>query len=74
MEGLLLGLERRLVQLHKDVSALEREDDGEMYGVLSLYVIENEMVEIQQLIDKLNRTTSGHQRLTADTSQQVDPR
>ncbi|XP_030588091.1 olfactomedin-4-like isoform X2 [Archocentrus centrarchus] len=45
LESLLLGLERRLAQLHKDVQVLEKEDDGELYGVLSLYVIENEMTE-----------------------------
>ncbi|XP_047452889.1 olfactomedin-4-like [Mugil cephalus] len=71
MESLLLGLERRLIQLHKDVSVLEREDDGEMYGVLSLFVIENEMIEIKQLIDKLNSTTRDNRRLTEDTSQEL---
>ncbi|XP_030588090.1 olfactomedin-4-like isoform X1 [Archocentrus centrarchus] len=71
LESLLLGLERRLAQLHKDVQVLEKEDDGELYGVLSLYVIENEMTEIKLLIDKLNSTTQGHQLLTANASQQL---
>ncbi|KAM6937957.1 uncharacterized protein FYW49_000216 [Xenentodon cancila] len=71
LESLLMGLDLRLDQLNKDVSVLENENDGELYGVLSLYVIENEMIEINQLIDKLNRTTLGHQLLTADTHHQV---
>lgn len=72
LEGLLMGLELRLVQLNKDVSVLEKEDDGQLYGVLSLHVIQNEMVEIKLLMDKLNITMEGHQRLTAEKSHQVD--
>ncbi|KAM6937951.1 olfactomedin-4-like [Xenentodon cancila] len=72
LESLLMGLDLRLDQLNKDVSVLENENDGELYGVLSLYVIENEMIEINQLIDKLNRTTLGHQLLTANTHHQLD--
>ncbi|XP_041853933.1 olfactomedin-4-like isoform X2 [Melanotaenia boesemani] len=71
LESLLLGLERRLDQLHTDMSILEAEDDGQLYGVLSLYIIENEMTEIKLLLDKLNRTTLGHQDLTANTLLQV---
>ncbi|XP_030587818.1 olfactomedin-4-like [Archocentrus centrarchus] len=72
LESLLQGLEQRLGELHKDVQILEKEDDGELYGVLSLYVIENEMTEIKLLMDKLNSTTLGHQLLTANTSQQLE--
>ncbi|XP_035980920.1 olfactomedin-4-like [Fundulus heteroclitus] len=72
LESLLMGLEKRLTQLHNDVTILENEDDGELYGVLSLFVIENEMVEIRQLMDKLNRTTLEYQVLTADTIQQLE--
>ncbi|XP_051239200.1 olfactomedin-4-like [Dicentrarchus labrax] len=71
LESLLLGLERRLPQLQEDVSMLEREDDGQLYGVLSLYVVENELVEIKQLLDRLNGTTLGHQHVTADTIKQL---
>uniref|UniRef100_A0A672JH69 Olfactomedin-4-like n=1 Tax=Salarias fasciatus TaxID=181472 RepID=A0A672JH69_SALFA len=71
LESLLLGLERRIAQLHQDVSVLEREDDGELYGVLSLYVIENEVAEIWQLMDRLNSITEGDQRLTADTTKRL---
>lgn len=72
LESLLLGLERRLPQLQEDVSMLEREDDGDLYAVLSLYVIENELMEIKQLIDRLNSTTKAHQGLTADTTKQLE--
>ncbi|KAM7396302.1 hypothetical protein PAMP_019351 [Pampus punctatissimus] len=72
IESLLLGLERRLPQLQEDVSVLEREDDGELYGTLSLQVIENELTAIKQLIDKLNITTRGNQRLTTDTTEQLE--
>ncbi|XP_017289701.1 olfactomedin-4 [Kryptolebias marmoratus] len=71
LESLLLGLERRVAQLNKDVSILEKEDDGQLYGVLSLYIIENEMIEVRQLMDKLNSTTVGQQLLTANTTHQL---
>uniref|UniRef100_A0A8D3DVZ5 Si:ch211-194m7.3 n=1 Tax=Scophthalmus maximus TaxID=52904 RepID=A0A8D3DVZ5_SCOMX len=72
LESLLLGLDRRLPQLQEDVSLLEMEDDGELYGVLSLQVIENEMKDIRQLIDKLNSTTLGHQHLTITTAKKLE--
>ncbi|XP_039990147.1 olfactomedin-4-like isoform X2 [Xiphias gladius] len=72
LESLLLGLERRLPQLQDDVSVLEKEDDGGLYGVLSLQVIENEIMDIKQLIDKLNSTTLGHQLLTIETTKQLE--
>ncbi|XP_044049589.1 olfactomedin-4-like [Siniperca chuatsi] len=72
LKSLLLGLERRLPQLQEDVSMLEREDDGELYAVLSLHVIENELLEIKQLIDRLNSSTLGHQRLTSEATKQLE--
>ncbi|XP_040894423.1 olfactomedin-4-like [Toxotes jaculatrix] len=72
LESLMLGLERRLPQLQEDVSMLEKEDDGELYGVLSLHVIENEMKDIQVLIDRLNSTTLGHQRITTETAELLE--
>uniref|UniRef100_A0A3Q3KCL4 Olfactomedin-like domain-containing protein n=1 Tax=Monopterus albus TaxID=43700 RepID=A0A3Q3KCL4_MONAL len=72
LESLLLGLERRLPQLQEDVAILERENDGGLYGALSLQVIENEMRDIMQLIEKLNSTTLGHQQLITDTTQQLE--
>lgn len=71
LDSLLLGLEQRLPQLEEDISELEREDDGGLYGVLTLYVIENELTEIRLLMEKLNITRWSHQRLTSDTTQQV---
>ncbi|CAN9498691.1 unnamed protein product [Ophioblennius macclurei] len=71
MESLLLGLERRISQLHSDVSVLEKEDDGELYGVLSLYIIENELVEIHQLMDKLNGSMEQGRRLVGQATRQV---
>ncbi|XP_028287057.1 olfactomedin-4-like [Parambassis ranga] len=71
LESLLLGLDRRLPQLEEDVRILEREDDGDLYGVLSLYVIENEIAAINQLINNLNTTTLRHQSLTVNTTQQL---
>ncbi|XP_059191797.1 olfactomedin-4-like isoform X3 [Centropristis striata] len=72
LESLLLGLEHRLPQLQEDVSVLEREDDGELYAVLSLFVIENELREINQLIDKLNSTTLDRQHLTTNTTKKME--
>ncbi|KAM4572534.1 olfactomedin-4-like [Odontesthes bonariensis] len=72
LESLLLGLRRRLAQLNEDVSILETENDGQLYGVLSLYIIENERTEIRQLIEKLNSTTLGHSLLTNNTVHQLE--
>ncbi|XP_029290158.1 olfactomedin-4 [Cottoperca gobio] len=72
LESLLLGLAHRLPKLQEDVSMLEKEDDGELYAVISLQVIENELMEIKQLIDRLNSSTLGHERLTADTAKQLE--
>lgn len=72
MESLMLGLKHRLPQLQEDVSILEKEDDGNLYGVLSLYVIENELLEIRQLMAKLNSTTIAHQHLTNVTTETLN--
>ncbi|XP_023151120.1 olfactomedin-4-like [Amphiprion ocellaris] len=71
LEVLLLGLDRRLVQLQEDVSVLEKEDDGDLYGVLSLNVIHNEMTEIRLLLDKLNTTTEEQHKQTAATTHRL---
>ncbi|KAG5279918.1 hypothetical protein AALO_G00082990 [Alosa alosa] len=62
--ALLLGLRQRLLQLQEDVSALEREDDGGLYGAVSLRILELELAEVLQLINKLNRTHNTHQSLS----------
>lgn len=72
LESLLLGFKWRLPQLQEDVSILEREDDGELYGVVSLQVIENELTEIKKLIDKLNITTWEYQHLATNTTKQLE--
>lgn len=71
LQSLLLGLERRLPQLEDDMSLLEKEDDGDLYGVISLQLLENELLEIQQLLHRLNSTVLGQQRLSEDTAKQV---
>lgn len=71
LKSLLQGLDQRLTQLSKDVLILEKEDDRGLYGVLSLYLIENEMNEIKQLIDKLDSITQEHQILAASATRQV---
>ncbi|XP_070827951.1 olfactomedin-4-like [Chaetodon trifascialis] len=71
LENLLLGLEKRLPQLQQDVSVLEREDDGQLSSVLSLLVVENELLEIKQLINRLNITMLGYQRLTTNTTKEL---
>ncbi|XP_056907912.1 olfactomedin-4-like isoform X1 [Takifugu flavidus] len=72
LQGLLLGLERRLLQLESDTSVLEREDDGDLYGVISLKLLENELLEVQQLLHRLRSTTVTHQRLTDSTAGLLD--
>ena len=67
IESLLLGLEQRLFQLASDVSVLEREDDGDLYGVISLQLLEIDLREIQQLFNRLNITTVAHRHLTDNT-------
>uniref|UniRef100_A0A8C6TKX0 Si:ch211-194m7.5 n=1 Tax=Neogobius melanostomus TaxID=47308 RepID=A0A8C6TKX0_9GOBI len=71
LESLLLGLERRLPQLVADISELEQDDDGGMYGVLALHVIENELTELRLLIDRLNSTMVTNRQLSNDTIQQI---
>ncbi|PWA24762.1 hypothetical protein CCH79_00010157, partial [Gambusia affinis] len=72
LDSLLLGLSRRLPQLEQDVAMLEKEDDGQLFGVLSLHVIENELAEIQQMIDNLNRTTTESDYLSENVAQQLE--
>lgn len=67
----MLGLERRLPQLAKDIAALESENDEQLYGAISLQLIHNELSEIQRLLDDLNSTASSYQRLSASAAQQV---
>lgn len=71
LESQMLGLKLRLPQLLNDLSILEKEDDGELYGAVSLQVIENELIEIRNMIDRLNATTEEYEQLTTDSGRQV---
>lgn len=68
---MVLGLERRLPQLARDITALERENDQEMYGAISMQLIERELSEIQQLMDKLNSSALRYQQQSTSAVQQV---
>uniref|UniRef100_A0A3P9IM01 Si:ch211-194m7.5 n=1 Tax=Oryzias latipes TaxID=8090 RepID=A0A3P9IM01_ORYLA len=68
MESALLGLQRRLPQLMKDVVELEEHHDEDLYSVLSLHVLENELIEIQLLMDKLNGSIRGNRELAMNTT------
>lgn len=67
----MLGLERRLPELAKDIAVLDSENDEQMYAAISLQLINNELWEIQQLTDELNSTTLSYQRLSASATEQV---
>ncbi|XP_028848219.1 olfactomedin-4-like [Denticeps clupeoides] len=71
VDALLLGLHHRLVHLQENMALLESEDDGGLYGAVSLRIIENELVEILELVAKLNGTNQNHQRLSGETSAQL---
>lgn len=73
MESALLGLQRRLPQLMKDVVELEEHHDEDLYSVLSLHVLENELIEIQLLMDKLNGSIRGNRELAVNTTDLVGP-
>ncbi|XP_077452719.1 olfactomedin-4-like isoform X1 [Stigmatopora argus] len=71
LEALYFGLDFRLPQLLQDLSTLEKEDDGELYGAVSLQVIENELIEIKNIIERLNKTTQVHQHITEKSGTQL---
>uniref|UniRef100_A0A673FY18 Olfactomedin-like domain-containing protein n=1 Tax=Sinocyclocheilus rhinocerous TaxID=307959 RepID=A0A673FY18_9TELE len=64
IDRLVLGLQHRIRQLLDNVSILEKEDYGNLYAAVSLRIIELELAEIQDLLDKLNRTTNNYQQLS----------
>nr|XP_055049138.1 olfactomedin-4 [Misgurnus anguillicaudatus] len=63
----LLGLQQRIKQLEDYVGILEKEDDKNLYGAVSLRIIELEFAEIRSLLDKLNKTTVNSQHLNVQT-------
>ncbi|XDV53135.1 hypothetical protein PO909_021717, partial [Leuciscus waleckii] len=72
LDRLVLGLQQRIKQLEENVIMLEKEDDRNLYGAVSLRIIELESAEIQDLLDKLNRTTQNYQHLSVQTAAQLE--
>ncbi|XP_042609331.1 olfactomedin-4-like [Cyprinus carpio] len=68
IDRLVLGLQHRIRQLLDNVSMLEKEDNGNLYAAVSLRIIELELAEIQDLLDKLNRTTNNYQQQSLQTA------
>ncbi|KAG1938261.1 olfactomedin-4-like [Pimephales promelas] len=71
IDRLVLGLQHRISQLLENVSMLEKEDNGNLYAAVSLHIIELELAEIQDLMDKLNRTTNNYQLLSGQTATEL---
>ncbi|KAK9952179.1 hypothetical protein ABG768_018032 [Culter alburnus] len=72
LDRLVLGLQQRIKQLEDNVVMLEKEDNRNIYGAVSLRIIELEIAEIQDLVDKLNRTTKNYQHLSLQTAAQLE--
>ncbi|XP_051739423.1 olfactomedin-4-like isoform X1 [Ctenopharyngodon idella] len=72
LDRLVLGLQQRIKQLEDNVVMLEKEDDRNLYGAVSLRIIELEIAEIQGLFNKLNSTTTNYQHLSLQTAAQLD--
>ncbi|KAG1938262.1 olfactomedin-4-like [Pimephales promelas] len=72
LDRLMLGLQQRIKQVEENVIVLEKEDDRNLYGAVSLRIIELEIAEIQDLLDKLNRTTQNYHHLSVQTAAQLD--
>ncbi|KTF78107.1 hypothetical protein cypCar_00038111 [Cyprinus carpio] len=71
-DRLLLGLQQRIKQLDENVLMLEKEDDRNLYGAVSLRIIELEFAEIQDLLNKLNSTNTDYYHLNVQTAAQLD--
>ncbi|XP_030643213.1 olfactomedin-4-like [Chanos chanos] len=71
VDAQLLGLNHRLRQLEKDVEVLEREDDGDLYGAVSLRIIEIELANILELMEKLNTTRLHHRSLSSNALREL---
>ncbi|KAF5893470.1 olfactomedin-4-like, partial [Clarias magur] len=65
---LMLGVQRRLDQLEESVSVLEKEDDNDLYGAVSLRIIELELAEILELTAKLKKTIEFNKQLNESTT------
>ncbi|XP_016296528.1 olfactomedin-4-like [Sinocyclocheilus anshuiensis] len=71
IDKLVLGLQHRIRQLLDNVFMLEKEDNGNLYAAVSLRIIELELAEIQDLLDKLNRTTNNYQQLSVKAATEL---
>ncbi|XP_051548508.1 olfactomedin-4-like isoform X2 [Myxocyprinus asiaticus] len=71
VDRIMLGLRQRIKQLDENVVILEKEDDRNLYGAISLRIIELELAEILALLDTLNRTTSNYHHLIIETAAQL---
>ncbi|KAL0155736.1 hypothetical protein M9458_049999, partial [Cirrhinus mrigala] len=60
LDRLVVGLQQRIKELEDNVIMLEKENDKNLYGAVSLRIIELEFAEIQDLVNRLNRTTSNY--------------
>ncbi|XP_016367061.1 olfactomedin-4-like [Sinocyclocheilus rhinocerous] len=72
LDRLVLGLQQRIKQLEENVVMLEKEDDKNLYAAVSLRIIELEFAEIQELLNKLNRTTSDYHHLGVQAAAQLE--
>ncbi|XP_056596106.1 olfactomedin-4-like [Triplophysa dalaica] len=70
-DRLVLGLRQRISQLDDNVKTLEKEDDRNVYGAVTLRIIDLELAEIQDLLDKLNKTTRHFQKLSIETKTEL---
>ncbi|XP_043083926.1 LOW QUALITY PROTEIN: olfactomedin-4-like [Puntigrus tetrazona] len=71
LDRLVLGLQQRIKQLEDNVVKLEKEN-GNLYAAVSLRIIELEFAEIQNLLNKLNRTTNDYHHLNAQAATQLE--
>ncbi|XP_016133037.1 olfactomedin-4-like [Sinocyclocheilus grahami] len=71
LDRLVLGLQQRIKQLEENVVKLEKENSN-LYAAVSLRIIELEFAEIQDLLNKLNRTTSDYHHLGVQAAAQLE--
>uniref|UniRef100_A0A8C2FA30 Olfactomedin-4-like n=1 Tax=Cyprinus carpio TaxID=7962 RepID=A0A8C2FA30_CYPCA len=71
LDRLVLGLQQRIKQLEDDVVMLEKANSN-LYAAVSLRIIELEFGEIQDLLNKLNRTTSDYHHQGVQAAAQLD--
>ncbi|XP_060784387.1 olfactomedin-4-like [Neoarius graeffei] len=71
VDVLMLGVQQRLKQLEESVSVLENEDDGDLYGAVSVRIIELELAEILELMGKLKKSINSHKQLNESTASKL---